>query len=84
LSQVGGSFHVRKTADRIVSERKFITGQNEREESTQNTTVTKSAEFASYHGHGHGHGLFIKYKSANFSIQTVKSTCSEPQRHAVY
>jgi hypothetical protein len=28
--------------------RKFITGQNEREESTQNTTVTKSAAFASY------------------------------------
>jgi hypothetical protein len=28
--------------------RKFITGQNEREESTQNTTVTKSAACASY------------------------------------
>ncbi len=26
----------------------FITGQNEREEFTQNTTVTKSAECASY------------------------------------
>jgi hypothetical protein len=24
----------------------------------------------------------MKYKSVNFSIQTVKSTCSEPQRHA--
>ena len=27
---------------------KFITGQNEREETTQNTTVTKSAACASY------------------------------------
>jgi hypothetical protein len=27
---------------------KFITGQNEREESTQNTTVTKNAACASY------------------------------------
>ncbi len=27
---------------------KFTTGQNEREESTQNTTVTKSAAYASY------------------------------------
>ncbi len=26
----------------------FITGQNEREESTQNTTITKSAAYASY------------------------------------
>jgi hypothetical protein len=30
------------------TERKFITGQNEREESIQNTTVTKSAAYASY------------------------------------
>jgi hypothetical protein len=28
--------------------RNFITGQNEREETTQNTTVTKSAACASY------------------------------------
>ncbi len=28
--------------------KKFITGQNEREESTQNTTVTKTATCASY------------------------------------
>jgi hypothetical protein len=30
------------------SVREFITSQNEREESTQNTTVTKSAACASY------------------------------------
>jgi hypothetical protein len=29
-------------------QREFITGQNEREETTQNTTVTKSAACASY------------------------------------
>jgi hypothetical protein len=28
--------------------KEFITGQNEREETTQNTTVTKSAACASY------------------------------------
>jgi hypothetical protein len=33
---------------RLLAYEKFITGQNEREESTQNTTVTNSAAYASY------------------------------------
>jgi hypothetical protein len=33
--------------DFLMAKRKFITGQNEREESTQNTTVTNSAAYAS-------------------------------------
>ncbi len=34
--------------DKMMQINKFITGQNEREESTQNTTVTNSAAYASY------------------------------------
>jgi hypothetical protein len=33
---------------RAVKHREFITGQNEREETTQDAIVTKSAAFASY------------------------------------
>ncbi len=33
---------------KVYEQESFITGQNEREETTQNTTVTKSAACASY------------------------------------
>jgi hypothetical protein len=37
-----------KLVTEFITGEKFITGQNEGEESTQNTTVTKSAAYASY------------------------------------
>jgi hypothetical protein len=39
----------------------FITGQNEREETTQNTTVTKSAACASYKSN------YVKYITATYT-----------------
>jgi hypothetical protein len=40
--------HVSRSRSRMIYIKNFITGQNEREETTQNTTVTKSAACASY------------------------------------
>ncbi len=45
----------------------FITGQNEKEETTQNTTVTKSAACASYKSN------YVTYITATYTL--IKSVC---------
>ncbi len=47
IKDVTKSIYGSRISINYLSEKKFITGQNEREESTQNTTVTNSAAIRS-------------------------------------